>query len=84
MRGGIKTRPASSGETMIGQKSEDDWQAECDARTIIDADAIKADVTRMAKAKAAAERMLEEEKQRMESLKKLTDAKLDYNKSPKP
>lgn len=58
--------------------SEDNWQAECDARTLIEANAIKDDASRYAKAKkelkkqakAATEASLEEKtKRRLKNLK---------------
>jgi len=65
------------------QKSEEYWKAENDARTLVDAEAIKADEPRMKKAQAAAKKMLDEEQARAEAMKKIAGAKMTYNKSPK-
>lgn len=37
---------------MVEAKSDDDWQAECDLRALIDAEKIKADDKRMKRAMA--------------------------------
>ena len=61
------------GGEIVGPASEDDWQAEDDARTIVRAEAIKADPKRMEKARAAAKKIADRErieKETMESLAK--------------
>ena len=61
------------GGEIVGRASEDDWQAEDDARTIARAEAIKADPKRMEKARAAAKKIADRErieKETMESLAK--------------
>jgi len=64
------------------QKSEEDWKAESDARTLVDAEAIKVDEPRMKKAQAAAKKMLDEEQARAEAMKKIAGAKMTYKNSP--
>ncbi len=71
------------GEPM-STKSEADWEAESDARTIIEADVIKADPQRFSKAQARAKIMLEEAEAKAKALKKLANANMSYPKSPKP
>lgn len=51
--------------------SDDEWQAECDARTLSDAKVIEADAERMKKAKAAASRMALEKQEAADALKKI-------------
>ena len=61
------------GGEIVGPSSEDDWQAEDDARTIVRAEAIKADPKRMEKAQAAAKKIADRErieKETMETLAK--------------
>ncbi len=55
-------------------KSDEDWQADCDARTITEAEAIKADEPRLKRAQTAAKRMLEEEEAKRKALEKLANA----------
>ena len=46
---------------MLDQpKTDEEWEAERDANTLIDAEAIKSDPERMKKAVAAADKMLDE------------------------
>ncbi len=59
-------------------KQEEQWQAESDARTIMEAEAIKADEKRFKKAVAAAKKMKDEEEEKMKALEKLADSKMDY------
>ncbi len=51
--------------------SDGNWQAECDARTLSDAEVIKGDVERMNKAKAAATRMALGKQEEADALKKI-------------
>lgn len=64
-------------------KSDADWEAESDARTITEAEVIKADQGRFTRAQAKAKIMLEEKQIEAKALKKLANAKMDYSKSPK-
>lgn len=59
-------------------EEEKDWRAEDDARTLSNAEAIKADPERMEKAAKAAKRMIEEEKARTEGLEKVAKGQLSY------
>lgn len=59
-------------------KQEEDWEAESDARTIMEAEAIKADEKRFNKAVAAAKKMKEEEAEKMKALEQLANAKIEY------
>lgn len=59
-------------------EKEKDWRAEDDARTLSNAEAIKADPERMERASKAAKRMLEEEKARTEGLQKVAKGQLSY------
>lgn len=56
-------------------QTEQDWEAECDARTLADAETIKADKVRLGKAKSAAERLAKEAQEKAEALKKISDPK---------
>jgi hypothetical protein len=51
--------------------SDNEWQAECDARTLADAEVIHQNPERMNKAKAAATRMANEKQEEAEALKKI-------------
>lgn len=53
-------------------KSEKDWRAEEDARTLARAEAIKADNTRLSNARVAAEKMLESEREDVRLLSKVS------------
>lgn len=61
--------------SMTETKSEEDWQAESDARTIAEAETIKSDEKRFAAAQVAAKRMLEEKQEEQAALKRLADWK---------
>ena len=62
--------------------SEDDWEAEEDAHTLVRAGEIKGDMGRLNKAQQAARRLLEEEKKRVEAMAQIANAKLTYDNSP--
>ena len=71
---------------MNGQmmpKTEEDYQAEGDAHTLIQAEMIMGDEKRMEKAKQACQWMIEEEDKKQEAMKRIAGAKLEYLKSPK-
>jgi len=66
-------------------KSEEDWKAECDANTLAEAEGIKSDEKRLAKAQEAAKRMLAEQEARAKALKALAGGqhlKRFYDKTP--
>lgn len=56
-------------------KSEAQWQAETDARTLTEADIISKDASRLAAAKTAAKRLLEEKEKEAAGLRKIADKK---------
>lgn len=56
-------------------KSEKDWEAECDARTLIDAEAIKADKARNKKALSAAKKMVKEKQDEAKAAQKVVGKK---------
>jgi DNA-dependent RNA polymerase auxiliary subunit epsilon len=60
---------------------EKNWQAESDARTIMESETIQKDPTRLEKARAIAKKMLKEKEGEVEALRKLSGAKMDYSKS---
>jgi hypothetical protein len=62
---------------IAGSEKEKDWQAECDAQTIADAEGIKSDSARFERAQKAAKRMMEEQKARAEALERLAKATPD-------
>ena len=51
--------------------SDQKWQAECDARTLADADEIKKDTPRLDKAKTAAQKLAEKKQVELASMKKV-------------
>ena len=65
-----------------GPKSEEDWQAECDARTIAEGEVIKADEKRFERAQAAAKKMAEAAAVEANALKAIADAKMVYKVEP--
>ena len=71
------------GEITMAPTSEEDWEAESDARTLAEAEGIKAVPEKMKKAQAAAKRMLAEEKAKAEAMEKIAGAKFDYKDKPK-
>ena len=56
-------------------KSEETWRAESDARTLIDAEAIKADKARQKKALAAAKKMVKEKQDEAKAAQKVVGKK---------
>ena len=62
--------------------SDNDWQAECDARTLSEAEVIKADADRLNKATSAAKKMAEREEKEKASLRKVAAGGMIYDKSP--
>lgn len=64
-------------------KTDEEWQAESDARTLAEAETIKADAGRNLKAQKAAARLLDEKEKEAEALRMLANAKMDYSKSMK-
>lgn len=71
-------------QPMTMAEEEAKWAAENDARTLSEAEAIKADGPRFKKARTAAKRLAKEEKARAKAMADVANAKLDYSKSPKP
>jgi len=59
-------------------KSEDQWEAEHDANTIMEAEKIKGDSSRHLKAQNAMKRMMEEKEKEVADMKKLMGAKMEY------
>ena len=62
-------------------KTDAEWQAESDARTLTEAELIKSDPVRHPKAQNAARILLEQKQKEIEDLKKISGAKIDYSKS---
>ncbi len=59
-------------EVKAISEQEKKWRAESDARTLIEAEAIKADVARKKLAAEAASKMLEQKNIELEAIKKIT------------
>lgn len=57
-------------------KSDKDWEAEGDAHTLVNAEAIQADKARLGKAKAAAKRMLKEEQVKAQAMARVAKGKV--------
>ena len=64
-----------------GPKSEADWEAECDARTLSEAEVIKKDEGRLKKAQTAAERLAKEAADKAAAMKKVADPKAWFPKT---
>jgi hypothetical protein len=58
------------------------WQAESDARTLMEADVVLADEKRAEAAKQAAKRLLKEKEVEVEGLKKIATGKVTYSSMP--
>lgn len=59
--------------------NEEDWSAECDARTLIDAEAIKVDSARLKKAQGAAKKMVKEKQDEATAAKKIASPKKELS-----
>jgi membrane protein involved in colicin uptake len=57
------------------EKTEAEWQAEDDARSLAQAEEIKADKARLDKAQSAAKRMADEEAERAKAMRKVAGRK---------
>ena len=64
-------------------KTEGEWQAEQDARTMLESEKIKDDANRHLKAQNVMKRMLIEKQKEVDDMKKMMNAKMDYSKSMK-
>jgi len=62
--------------------SDNDWQAEDDARTLSEAEVIKSDASRLSKAEAAAKTISERKQKEAEAMKKIATGGMVYDKSP--
>jgi len=67
----------------MATKSQDQWEAENDAQTLVSAEAIKADEPRYKKAQVAAKKLLKEQEDKAAAMKKIAGAKLEYKNTPK-
>ena len=63
---GVLKRPGTANSPM--QRSEKDWQAESDAETLVRAKEIQADASRRAAAAKAAQRLLDEAKEKAKNM----------------
>ena len=64
------------GESMTAEDKK--WQAECDARTLADAEAIKKDEERLNAAKEAAKTMVDEKQAEAEAMAKVASGVFSY------
>lgn len=62
--------------------SDNEWQADCDARTLSEAEVIKKDAERMNRAQKAAAKILEEKEKENSAMKKIASGGIVYDKSP--
>ena len=65
---------------MVLSAQDKKWQAENDARTLVDADVIKKDRTRLSAATKAAKIMAKEEKARSTAMSKVAGMKVNVRK----
>ena len=68
------------GLSMVKQEAK--WQAEHDARTIAEAEAIKSNPRRLRAAQAEAKKMLKEKEAEVAGLKEFTDKKQPRKRKP--
>lgn len=59
--------------------SEHNWEAECDARTLADADVIRNDIVRRTAAEKAAVDMAKRKKDEAAAMAKIAKGQLDYS-----
>jgi rRNA maturation endonuclease Nob1 len=59
------------------------WHAECDARTLMEAEEIRKDESRHTAAQLAAEKLQKEKESEAESLKAVAQGKVSYSSMPK-
>jgi hypothetical protein len=64
---------------MYEMSSDKEWQAECDARTLAEAEVIKSDSERMNRAQGAAAKMAKEEEKEKDAMKKVAAGGMVYN-----
>lgn len=57
---------------------EKDWQAESDARTLVEAEVIRSDPERLKAAQEKAKKMADEKKRESEAMSRLANGQLDY------
>ena len=57
---------------------EKEWQAESDARTLVEADVIKSDPERLKAAQEKAKKMVEEKKRESEAMDRVANGQFDY------
>jgi Mn-dependent DtxR family transcriptional regulator len=70
--------------SMTNKEREEKWKAEDDARTLAEAEVIKGDGKRHAKAKEAGERLAKEAHERAEAMERIAKSKMKYDKSEMP
>lgn len=61
-------------------EQEKKWRAQADARTLVEAEAIKADVARQKLAKVEAEKMMKQKQDELNAIKKITGNNYYANK----
>jgi hypothetical protein len=66
------------------EEDENEWQAECDARTLAEAECIRMDEDRLSKAQEAAKHLAEEEHEHAEAMARAGRGMIEYSKSPDP
>ena len=59
----------------FGPESQKDWEAECDARTLAQAEEIKKDSPRHERAQQAAARLAKEAKEQADALSKISNSR---------
>jgi len=73
------------GGTAPVSVDNNNWEAECDARTLSDAEVIKGDSNRMKKAQVAAKKMVKEAEDKADALGKIAGSEhRGSGKSPAP
>ena len=70
--------------SMSEKEQQEKWEAECDARTLADAEVIRNDEKRLGKAQEAAKRLAKEERERADAMEKAGKGMIPYDKSPEP
>lgn len=63
-------------------KTEKQWQAESDARTLAEAERIKSESSRLKNAQTAAKRMVNDQQKELQSLSKVAQTKSSSPKEP--
>lgn len=67
---------------MSDPKTEAEWAADSDARTLVEAEAIKVDEKRFTAAQARAKELVDEQEAKAKAMRRIAEAKMIYSVEP--